>query len=348
MVLIKIFILFCIAVFSNEEELSTLEVLFKDEKYVELLSEMDDLEDELTMENDYAFFELKAYTLERLGRKKEALEIFTKLLKVRFPKETKEFVKSIKKKSFSFDFENAESMKRYLFKVAEIYTELYTDVNLGVKEEDRIKKQRKALAYAKLVEMVKDENSTADQLFEKIDQHEKELSLHDYSFQFYPYLSFLSFQDYITLSKTDNSASSKILNTVSSSCTGLGFRWINISHEWNIENCYLIGSTTAETDEGSLSYSQSSVPVSGFYGGAGYMNHSFAENLSFGGQLNYLYRSGQWDEPSGTKIEEKSYLRLGFSLRTSWEVGDFGFVASIGKIFENKSSTFLLLTKYHF
>jgi hypothetical protein len=189
---------------------------------------------------------------------------------------------------------------------------------------------------------------TAESLADRLEEKDELIKSYRIKSNLYPFLSYISWQDFIIIKRSDGSGSSKILNTFSGSCSGAGFRFKNEYNEYHFESCYIFAQSSSSPFEGPLSYTQKNVNTQGLYGGFGYMNHSLLDSLSFGGQINYLFRSGDWDTPTTTTLEDTSYLRFGASLRTTFFLGSYGLTMSMGKILDNKSSLFLISSQYHF
>lgn len=313
-----------------------------------ILFEVSNIDNDRNFLANISDYEYKALLLEKAGKVEAAATIYKKILKKKYSKYNWLVLKTHK------DFEDLEEKLPQLKKIKYYYTRLgnlyivkYEQIDLDNEpfQARRIKKRVKL--FVKVLNRIGAEE-TAESIADRMEEKENLVKSYRVKTNLYPFLSYISWQDFITIKRSDGSGASKILNTFSGSCSGAGYRFKNAYNEYNFESCYIFAQSSSSPFEGPLSYTQKNVNTQGLYGGFGYMNHSLLESLSFGGQINYLFRSGDWDTPSTTSLEDTSYIRFGASLRTTFFIGRYGLNMSMGKILNNKSSLFLISSQYHF
>lgn len=347
---IKILILLLLSLpIMSQDSLDKMEFLYKNSDFENLLIEIDDYE-EVDWDKDYLVLEYKALAKEKLGEIDEAIKIYIKLLKKKYIKENKAYVRSIlNKQPLDLAFEGRERMFFYYSKLGSLYVNKYESLNYlsSLKERNKIKKQ------ARLFILLLRSNEGYDKelpeyLHSKIQEQDKKIESYHYFKSYYVYLSFISWQHKMKFIKNSSNASSDLLSTTVGSCTGFGVRKKNEYFDFNFENCFIIASANASTLYGTQSFIQNKVGVKGIFGGPGVYFENIAEDLSVGLSLNYLYASHDYDHPAGTEIRDRNYLRFGYALKSRWDIGKIGFTMSIGKIFRNESSIFQLLVGYYF
>lgn len=306
------------------------------------------IDNDRNFNNSIIRYENMALELEEAGEYDFAAKIYKKILKKRYNRYNKLVLKSHR------DFEelerkipDLEKIKYYYTRLASLYVIKYEAMEKQEDEFSALRLRKRVNLFLKVLRRVGAED-TAESLADRLDEKDELRETFVFERNLYPYLSYISWQDFIYVTRNDGSGRSTVLNTFSGSCSGAGMRWKNQYHEYHFESCYIFAQSTSSPFDGPLSYTQKNVDTQGVHGGLGYMNHSLLETLSFGGQINYLYRSGSWDTPSDATLEDTSYIRLGASFRTTFFLEPYALMMSMGKILNNKSMLFLISSQFHF
>lgn len=322
-----------------------LDILYKLNDYENLLGEIGDLDGDITYKDDFKVYELKALVFESNKLYEKAVDIYRNLIKTNFKNETNALLRLIKKKEKK-GREFPRRMFFYYVKIAENYTKLYESLPENYDRFKRAGLRAKIGSYLKITRTLDETNDTVMRLYNRLEEKDKVISDNKYLFHSFVFLSVVSWQDYFKVSNGAETA--KVLNTTLGSCTGGGVGWVNIKYEWLLSGCLLLGKSTANTDEGDINFSQSKVSVSGNLVEIGVMTKAFADDLSFGIFTNILTRKGEWDTASGYTLSETSYTRIGYALKTKWNVGPWSFSMGLGKVFKNESSLLQIATIYNF
>lgn len=350
MVLKVILIFFCLSPLSSYSKVN-LNYLFKLGEYEELLSEIEDIEEEkkLNLIKNKKLYEYKAVALERSGDTSDAIKIYKNLLNANYRHVNNKYMKAaLKRKKINLNVKNKDELEYYYRKLSELYIKQFEKIHRGIERKNWRKFRTRAMVFSIMYGLVNDKTEIAESFLEKIKTHESYLNSFNYESNYYIYMSLISFQDNLELKKKNSSIEANVLNTTIGSCTGVGKRWKNDYDEINIHLCYLLASSSVYTSGGSLVYQADGIAVNGFYGGVDYLFSPANSDIAYGGTLDILSRSGAWEDPDDAEFLEKSYTRFGVSLKTKWSVGSYSFVISMGRIFKNESTLFFLSSQYNF
>lgn len=330
--------------FGESEEYENLDLLYKLNDHDSVLGEISDL-DELSYRNDYKIYELKALSLETKGEYEKAVEIYKNLIKTNFKNEISTLLRSMKKNKSNSE-EYSKRMFFYYFKIAENYTKMYESLPDNFDRFKRSHMRSKANSYLKIARFVDETNDLVMRLYNRLEEKDKALRDQKYLRNYFLFMGIVSWQDHFKVN--NGSESANVLNTTIGSCSGAGVRWANVKYEWILSGCYIMGKSTANTEEGAITFSQSKVSVRGQLYEAGVMTKAFADDLSFGLFFDVLSRTGDWDTASGYTLEETSYTRFGYSIKTKWDADMWSFSMGLGKVFKNESSFLQILTLFNF
>lgn len=326
-----------------EDELPKLDRMFKNSEYENVIYEVDDYEPSAKT------LEYKALAQEKLNEIDNAIKTYTKILRDYYLASNKKLIEAkLKNTPLDISISDTEAMVLIYKHLSILYVKKYEKTHHLIKSHIVDKAKRKALFVISLLEKLDEEGEASEVLKVRVEEHQKYIDSYTYHQSYYAFLSLISWQNKMDLVKNDNSQTSEVLSTVIGNCPGLGVKWRNTYYSWFVENCFVLAKANASTIEGDLEYNQSSVNVFGLFGGPGVNFENLASDLVVGMSLNYLYAKSAFDDASTASLEDKDFLRFGFTLRSQWNYQKFGFALAIGKIFKNESSLFQLTTSYEF
>ena len=139
------------------------------------------------------------------------------------------------------------------------------------------------------------------------------------------------------------------LSTIMGTSVGIGKKWENARYELNIEGDLAFGSSTISTEDITITYDQSSVPVTNILIGPGFYYKGFSDKVLVGMMFPFSYRMGDWEIPAGNySFEDKTKFGGGYLIQLKYNVGKVSLHTRLGKIFPNPGSHWSIGGIYEF
>jgi len=305
------------------------------------LEQVEDIyeDNESTLSNQWLAQERLAISYERRNKMKEAIEIYKKLISV-FNKNTHDKVMSLAKDQTLSDSEaNATKLPFYYYKMAFLNAMMFKSSNRYMPFEERKKFLANTQGYLQLCKRVKvapeDLTLIEDMVKEKIKFE------NDQTFRtsWYSLLNVISWQDRVVLINNASNARYNLLSTVIGTSVGLGKKWENARYELNLESTLALGSSTISAEDATITYDQSSVPVTNILLGPGFYYKGFSDKVFVGMYFPLSYRMGDWELPAGNySFEDKTKFGGGYLIQLKYNVGKVSLHTRLGKIFPNPGS----------
>lgn len=347
MVLKIILITFTLLNFSHSlyaSEVGQMMSLLLMERYDEVLELYDELDEEEQANDNILTFKAQAH--EGLDEVDDAIKTYRRLL-LKYSAVNKQVINAMKEDN-KIELPPHNKIVFAYYRSAILYYKKYLQTNARTPPDERNSILSRAAFYSRVATFLGANTDAIDSLQTQVQSiHENELA-QTIKTSTYAFLSYVSWQDHVTLIDDSNKDKIALLNTTTGSCTGAGHLWRNDRHEYSLDLCYIMGKSTVSSTRNDFSFTQNSVSVQGILAHASVYWSLFADDLSLGLALPILARSGKWRAPSGFSFEEKSYIRLGLTTSIKWALGPVMFKTSFGKIFDNKSSLLQLAISYEF
>jgi hypothetical protein len=285
--------------------------------------------------------ELGARAYEKIGDYKEALVIYSVLIKKKYPKKNKTVIASYRKNSNADDIpEIDEKLSYYYYKKAFNTKMLYEESN----EELYYKASKMFSEICMEGDHYDDE---AEELFEAVAERNSEYKRLIFKRSKNLLVSYMSWQDNLTLI-SPSGQEQEIHSSSEGTCFGGGFNYANAYVNYKMEGCLALATAIVGEDSSNVDYFQSDVAQRALFLFPGAMWKPQAGSVSIGFSTPFVYRVGDFTEPEGFTIDGKSKLAIGLMLESNWRHKSFGVDFKFGKLFGFTSSTMSLGMNYHF
>lgn len=315
------------------------------------LEQVEDIyeDNESTLANQWLAQERLAISYERRNKTKEALEIYKKLISV-FNKNTHDKVMSLAKDQTLSESEvNSTKLPFYYYKMAFLNAMMFKSSNRYMPFEERKKYLSNTQGYIQLCKRVKVPSEDLTLIEDMVKEKIKFENDQTFKSSWYTLMNIISWQDRVVLINNSTSARYNLLSTVMGTSIGLGKKWENSHYELNIEGALALGSSTISAENTSVTYDQSSVPVTNFLLGPGFYYKGFSEKVFVGMYFPFSYRMGEWELPSGNySFADKTKFGGGYLIQLKYNVGKVSLHTRLGKIFPNPGSHWSIGGIYEF
>jgi len=105
---------------------------------------------------------------------------------------------------------------------------------------------------------------------------------------------------------------------------------------------------TVGKENSALTYFQKGVASTAIIAGPSILWKPNSKGASFGVNLPFVYRTGDYSEPPGFVLEDVSIFTYGYLLEAGWRFEKWGFFTKFGKIKRLSSSLWMFGTQYTF
>ncbi|MCP4912912.1 MAG: hypothetical protein GY909_07315 [Oligoflexia bacterium] len=278
-----------------------------------------------------------------------AQKIWAHLIRTRFDKINKAVVASYSKnqstdflpddipeKMLGYYFERYKNMVEYMIKQYDLLSAV-TSKNL----QDAIVMYKDILIENEI------EEDEVEKLWEKLENYKTAREKVIFKNNWYVYTGLLSYKDKLAIKQP----SGDVTNISSSSqgwCLGLGKQYENAFIRYAVEGCFGNQSTTVGTDDTNLNYFQKDVPAVTFMVTPKLSWRTPAQNSYIGLGTPLLYRKGDFTEPAGYEISDKTLISYGLTVHGEWKIQKYALFFQMGKIAKFSSALWLAGFQYHF
>lgn len=245
---------------------------------------------------------LIALSYQKLGKHKEAIYFFNRVVKNNYLRKHIRVMKALKK-----DEVDSVSIPRTLgssyYYMGQSYYALFT-------QREKVSDAVRAKKYFKICDDTDFNDKCADfleNINSKIEYSKKKAT----SWDFFLYAGRLLFQDRLEIEPEGGGSSDRLIANNSALCYGAGIRLGNAFNGYQISGCAFTGVATIQNDLGSNNYKQSGVPIGGLLAEAGYYWLMDNESARLGLSLPVMYRSGVYSEPDGYTIPDAKAFNFG-------------------------------------
>jgi hypothetical protein len=285
--------------------------------------------------------ELAAFTQEKLGNHRESLFLFTLLIKKKFSKLNRRVINSYKTNRHAEEIPEIDTkLAFYYYKKAVNAKALYdVDKNLLF--------YKAALMYAEISMENKDYEDRAEDLIEEIQSKNLEYKRLEFTRSTSFLISYITWQDKLTLTSPTGSQQ-EIRSSAEGTCLGGGINYENAYLNYKVDACFVFATATVGEDSKSVDYFQTNVSERAFFLFPGVRWKPALGGVSIGVSTPVVYRVGDFTEPEGFTIEDKSKLSLGLMIESGWKKGSFGVDLKIGKLIGFASTTMSFGGTYQF
>lgn len=305
----------------------------------------DDNEDSL--KGNWMALERLALSFERRDKYKEAIEVYRKILVNIYPNEHRSIFNS-KNEIIEESVYQKTKIPLYYYKLAFLYTQLYSKTNDYVPELEKVAYKKRAESFIQLCKKIKCDESELSLLSEQLSEKESNEKNKVYSTSWFLLSDLVSWQDNVNLINESSNLSSKLLSTNIGLLVGGGRKWQNNKYEFNLEAGLIQATSTISSADPGIEYQQSSVAVTGFYFGPGMYFKTWSESVQLGMSLPMMIRQGDWKVPAGYRFEGDTRFSAGLLLQSKFKVGQFFLRTRVGKQFPNPSLFWSLGLIYDF
>lgn len=307
--------------------------LYLDKNQLEKVEEIyDDNEDKL--KTNWMALERLALCFERRDKIKEAIESYRKILVTIFPEEN-QLVFNSKDKKIPDEKLNKAKLPLYYYKLAFLYSQFYSRVNLYTSEKDKRTYKTRALVFIDLCRKVNCEEAELKLILEQLNEKENTEKSKKFISSWYLFSSLISWQDNISLININTQTSNQLLATNIGLLIGAGKKWENNKYEYNLEMGISKGSSTISSIDPSIEYQQSSVAVNSIALTPGLYFKTWSESVLLGVSLPMMLRKGEWKVPEGYRFEDDIRFSSGLLLQSKFKVSKFFLQTRLGKQFPN-------------
>lgn len=246
--------------------------------------------------------------------------------------------------SMTYNFVAIMEMEKYIA----IYRRDRND-NALIKLFERIK------FYAEVLLSVEYNDEVIEKKYEEIQRLHTLREKLRFKHSYYALYSIVSWRDKLKLNFEDGTEVDAFATQVGN-CIGGGYRKYNLRWSYNFSACLLAGignvkgdATATLADGSTVDYTQNNIPTFGIMLTPG-AQWKPGEKSSFGMSFPLLFRTGDYEQPSGVnEVSGTTIVSVGYLLETEWELTeatslDFKF----GQIFGLSSSIAMFEFHYYF
>jgi hypothetical protein len=348
MALTFIFILFSLKVSALDLDIQIKErfLAANYDSVIELYEEDLD-ENKSIMERDT--IEIVALSYLRKEDFQEANKTYTRLIALFHRSEHKRFINLVRGNSTDYSAENLKSSRLplYYFLIASSYVQA-TQESRNIVGTLESKNFSKAKTYIKLAKLAQHPEEEVQGLEEALEEKKTKITTFLHKSSYYAFIQYMTWQDTIILNSPDGTRS-EILNTTKGQCSGAGYLKKNVVWGYFFDACVFTGSSTVDTLDSSITYTQNGVSVLGVVTGPGIVYSGMMKNLNLGFQIPVIYRKGDWIAPSGShSLDDTSTINGAYSLSSELKIKQFSYVFKVGKIFRAQSAHWSFGVNYYF
>tara|TARA_R110002072_G_scaffold276051_1_gene437638 strand:- start:406660 stop:407739 length:1080 start_codon:yes stop_codon:yes gene_type:complete len=292
---------------------------------------------------------LGAWNYHHLGDYYESQKIWAHIIRKKYRRMNKKVVASYNKNK-SVDFLPDDIPEKLL----EYYFERYKNmIEYMIKRYDLLSEVTSKNLYDALImykEILIEQEVNEDEvekLWEKLENYKVEREKVIYKNNYYLYTGLLSYKDSLKI-KTPSGAEYDISSSSQGWCLGLGRQYENAFIRYAIEGCFGNQTTTVGTDSDEINYFQKNVPSVTFLVTPKVSWRTPSQNSYIGVGLPLFYRKGDFTEPTGFEITEKSLVTYGLTVHGQWQIQKYALFFQFGKISKFSSSLWMAGFHYHF
>jgi hypothetical protein len=290
---------------------------------------------------------LSAYAYEKLEQWSNAQKIYAFLITRRY-KSSNNLVMRQYKNSGTDDLpEVPTKLYEYYHRRAEALTQIYVARYESLSPKLRLLYKKTALMYVAILEDSDYDDDSYDTIPERLDGFDKDIKDKVFKPSWFVESSYISWRDKLQL-VFPNGQTSIIESTGEGLCLGGGWRYENEFFEFNLNGCYAGAAMTVGKENSTLTYFQKGVTSSAIIAGPSILWKPKSKGASFGLNIPFVYRTGDYEEPPGFVLQDVSIFTYGYLLEAGWRFPKWGFFTKFGKIKRLSSSLWMFGTQYTF
>ncbi len=308
-----------------------------DKNNPEAVEEIYDNNDSVLGKNWMALERL-ALSFERRNKYKEAIDVYRKLI-IEFNQDAHKAIVHDPNPVAPEKLYTTNKLPYYYYKLAFLNAQLFVSYNNYMPANDRMRYKKNAEGYIGLLKKVKADEGELKLIQDQIEEKIKVEDQRAYKGNWYAFVDVISWQDRVYLKNTATGVKTPLLSTAIGSSLGFGRKWSNVKYEFNIEGMYSFATSTINSEDTSVNYIQSSVPVNSIIVGPGMYYKAFSEKVFVGLQIPVSYRKGNWTLPEGTyQFENDRQIGAGYFIQVKFFIGTIAIQTRLGKIFPDPGS----------
>ena len=273
----------------------------------------------------------------KLNRHSESIAYFNRMIKAGYLKSHIKTIKALKADEVDED-EVPKILKAVYFYMGQSYYALF------LKSEKEIY-SKNAKNYFRICDAV-DFSDRCALFLENLSAKELYKQQSKYYYEFFLNAGLMYFQDSFSITNNTTSERIEILSNLTSICYGAGVRRTNAFRGYEFSGCAFSGSSTVQSQGGSKNYNQIGIPVSGILAEMGYFIKPDDNRTRLGLSIPLLYRSGQYQQPTGWTLEGAQQTYIGYMLNAAWEFSFLDLQMKFGKF--GKNDLILLSTSINY
>lgn len=290
---------------------------------------------------------LAAYSYEKLEKWSNAQKIYAYLITRRYKAANNMVIKQYKTSGTDDLPEAPGKLYEYYHKRAEALTQIYLTRYESLSPKVRQLYKKTALMYVAILDDSDYDDDSYDTIGERLEKFDKELKDSIYKPSWFVKSSYISWRDRLQL-VFPSGQKSTIESTGEGLCIGGGWRYENEFFEFNLNGCYAGASMTVGKENSSITYFQKGVTSTAVIAGPSILWKPKSKGASFGVNLPFVYRTGDYSEPTGFVLEDVTIFTYGYLLEAGWRFTKWGFFTKFGKIKRLSSSLWMFGTQYTF
>lgn len=252
---------------------------------------------------------------QKLGKHKESIWFFNKLIKNVYARKHVRVIRALKKDAVD-DVKIPRTLNSTYFYLAQNHYAIFA-------KTDRIANAKKAKTFFRICDD-SDFNDKCSDFLENITERINFNKKKRESYEFFVYAGRILFQDKITLENNSGGDSSSLLGNNSGLCYGAGLRKGNSFKGYQVSGCLFSGTAIVSDDGNGVNYAQSGVPVAGIMVEAG-KYYKPDEDIRLGISLPIMYRAGSYSAPSDYSIKDSKSFTYGAMLTAGMQLPIFEF-----------------------
>lgn len=254
---------------------------------------------------------LYAVNLQKLGRHKNSIYYFNRMIKRSYLKAHVKSLKMLRDDEIDGD-EIPKLLKATYFYMAQSYYAIFNSTS------DKLYAQR-ARKFFKICDD-SDFSDKCSEFIENIDAKLDVIEKSKKSFEFFLYAGRIMFNDRVQIKNNDTGTTATILSATDGLCYGAGLRLQNYFKGWQFSGCAYSGFAGVNGEIDSTTYKQLGVPIAGLYAEGGYFWRTDSESTRLGVSVPVFYRSGLYSQPSGYTIENSRNTSFGLAVSTGFQL----------------------------
>ena len=326
----------------EKEDFRNAKIAFKKGLYDTSLTYLKDRYSFRSLNTPTGALELGALANEKLGYNKEALFIYSLLIKKKYERTNRDVIRAYRSDGNADNIPDDidEKLSFYYYRKAHNAKVLFDESN-----NDFYFKA--ATMYAAVCMEGDHYEDEAEELFEAASERSNEYKRLTFKKSYNALISYMTWQNELTL--TSNSGTSQeIKSTTEGTCLGGGIEYANAYVVYRIDGCLAFASATVGEDSADIDYFQSKVSERALFVFPGVRWKPAAGSVSIGLSTPLVYRVGDFTEPDGFTVDGKTKIGVGLMIETGWQRQNFGVDLKLGKISGFSSTTMSFGANYKF